>query len=149
MQPKCVVFALILRFFSSIMVSACFVHRRCIVGCMLTDLQASQRVMPSCSMRCAIVRMIPIFCWIENLLLVFTDAAGGTFDGTPSSLLLLLSSSEEELIVRTRRSKILINMEKQHESSDSAPSLFCTTSHVRHVKRNPVLVHRKKSFYVD
>jgi hypothetical protein len=62
--------------------------------------------------------MIPIFCWTENLLLLFTDA-GGSFDGTLSSLLLLLSS-EEELIVAVNNK--IINVDKQQESSISAPS---------------------------
>jgi hypothetical protein len=62
--------------------------------------------------------MIPIFCWTENLLLLFTDA-GGSFDGTLSSLSLLLSS-EEELIVAVNNK--IINVDKQQESSISAPS---------------------------
>jgi hypothetical protein len=69
-------------------------------------------------MRRATVQTIPSFCWTENLLLLFTDA-GGSFDGTLSSLLPLLSS-EEELIVAVNNK--IINVEKQQESSISAPS---------------------------
>jgi hypothetical protein len=90
-------------------------------------------------MKRATVRMIPIFCWTENLLLLFTDA-GGSFDGTLSSSLLLLSSQEEELIVAVDNK--IINVEKQQESSISAPSRLYYKSRTSS-ERNPVIVHKE------
>jgi hypothetical protein len=89
--------------------------------------------MPSCFMRrAATVRMIPIFCWTENLLLLFTDV-GRSFDGTLSSLLLLLSS-EEELIVAVDNK--IINVENRNPVFHRHLRfvLRSTTNHVRQVK---------------